>query len=119
MKLLLDEMYPASIAEGLRDRGHDAVAVVERPELRNLADSDLFAAAQAESRAVVTENVADYVPIANGFDGRGEAHYGLVLAHPRTYPRGRSRTIGTMVAALDELARRFPRAEATSLRLWL
>jgi hypothetical protein len=119
LKLLLDEMYPASIAEGLRARGRDAVAIVERPELRNLPDPDVFAAAQAERRAVVTENVADYVPIANGLDARGEVHHGLVLVHPGTYPRGRSRTIGAMVTALEELARRFPRAEATSLRAWL
>jgi hypothetical protein len=119
LKLLLDEMYPARMAEGLRARGHDAVAVVERPELRSLPDPGVFAAAQAERRAVVTENVADYVPIANGLDARGEAQHGLVLVHPARYPRGRSRTIGAMVTALDELARRFPRAGATSLRTWL
>jgi hypothetical protein len=119
LKLLLDEMYPSSIAGGLRARGHDAVAVVERPELRNLSDPDLFAAAQSELRAVVTENVADYVRIADDHDARGEGHHGLVLAHPGKYPRGNRRTVGAMVTALDALAQRFPSDEPTSLRTWL
>jgi hypothetical protein len=55
--------YPPSIADGLRARGHDTVAVVERPELRSLSDPDVFAHAQGEQRTVVTENVADYVRI--------------------------------------------------------
>jgi hypothetical protein len=119
LKLLLDEMYPASIAPGLRARGHDAVAVVERPELRSLADSEVFAAAQGEARAIVTENVRDYVAIANDHDARGDAHHGLVLVHPAKYPRGKARTIGAMVAALDALAPGLASDEATSPRAWL
>ncbi|HTA15940.1 MAG TPA: DUF5615 family PIN-like protein [Solirubrobacteraceae bacterium] len=46
MKLLLDEMLSARIAEQIRSRGHDAVAVDETRELRGLADPDLFAQAQ-------------------------------------------------------------------------
>jgi hypothetical protein len=117
LKLLLDEMYPASIADGLRARGHDAI--VERPELRNVSDPDVFAAAQSEGRAVATENVRDCVAIANEHDARGKAHHGLVLVHPARYPRGKSRTIGAMVTALDELGRRLASDEATSLRTWL
>jgi uncharacterized protein DUF5615 len=119
LKLLLDEMYPSSIASGLRARDHDAVAVVERPDLRTLADADLFAAAQSEQRTVVTENVRDFAPIANDFDARGTAHYGLVLVHPGAYPRGNPRVVGAMVTALDALARRYAGSDALSLREWL
>jgi hypothetical protein len=42
-----------------------------------------------------------------------------VLVHPARYPRGKSRTIGAMVTALDELGRRLASDEATSLRTWL
>jgi Domain of unknown function (DUF5615) len=119
LKLLLDEMYPSAIADGLRARGHDAIAVVERPELRNLSDADVFAAAQHERRAVVSENVPDFVPIANDHDARGQAHHGLVLVHARSYPRGNPRTIGAMVKALDTLAKRYPANEPTSLREWV
>lgn len=119
MKLLLDEMYPKAIAEGLRARGHDAVAIVEVPELRNVSDAEVFAAAQREQRAVVTENVPDFVPIANEHDAGGQAHYGLVLVHPSKYPRGNPRVIGEMVAAVDALASRYPAGDPTSLRDWL
>ena len=119
MRFLLDEMYPASIAEGLRARDHDAVAVVERMELRNTPDADLFALAQAEKRAVVTENVGDFVVLANAYDGRGDAHYGIIFVHARRYQRVRPKTIGAMVTALDALASAVSGEQATSLRHWL
>lgn len=119
MRLLLDEMYSMAIAEGLRRRRVDAVAVTERPELRNISDADLFAAAQQEQRAMVTENIRDFAPIANDYDARGLAHHGLVLVHPGTYPRGSSRTIGAMVSALATLVREMRESEPTSLRHWL
>jgi hypothetical protein len=34
LKLLLDEMYTAAVAEQLRQRDHDVVAVAERADLR-------------------------------------------------------------------------------------
>jgi uncharacterized protein DUF5615 len=119
VKLLLDEMYPAAIAAGLRKRGVDVVAVTERPELRGMPDAELFVIAQEEQRAVVTENVRDFAPIADEHDARGLAHHGLVLVPPASYPRGGSRTIGAMVAALAALCGGVSGDEPTSLRHWL
>jgi lipopolysaccharide/colanic/teichoic acid biosynthesis glycosyltransferase len=34
LKLLLDEMYTAAVAEQLRERDHDVIAVAERADLR-------------------------------------------------------------------------------------
>jgi uncharacterized protein DUF5615 len=119
LRLLLDEMYSAAIAEGLRARGHDAVAVVERSELRNIPDVDLFAIAQAEARAIVTENLDDFTAIANDHDRRAEAHFGVVLVPWRRYLRGHPRVIGAMVTALDALAAQHPGDEPVSLRHWL
>lgn len=119
MRLLLDEMYPAALAEQLRNRGHDVSAVTERPELRSLPDADVFTTAQQERRAVVTENVADFIPIVVGADQRGEAFFGLVLIDPVKYPRGQRRTIGRLVTELDRLLRQYPRDQATSQRHWL
>lgn len=73
MRLLLDEMYPAALADQLRNRGHDVSAVTERREFRSLPDADLFAVAQQERRALVTENIADFIPIVVGADERGVA----------------------------------------------
>ena len=70
MRLLLDEMYPSALAEQLRNNGHDVSAITERPELRSLSDADVFATAQHERRAVVTENIADFVPLVEGADQR-------------------------------------------------
>jgi hypothetical protein len=74
---------------------------------------------QLERRTVVTENVSDFVPIADDYDAGGQAHHGLVLVHGREYPRGNPRTIGAMVTALDALLSRFPEDEHTGLREWL
>lgn len=112
-------MYPIAIAEQLRNRGHDVSAVTERPALRSLPDEDLFGVAQQESRAVVTENIADFSSIADSPDQRNQAHYGLVLIDPTKYPRGQQRTIGSLVTSLDRLLATHSGDEATSLRLWL
>ena len=119
LRLLVDEMYPPAIAEQLRDRKHDVEAVTERPELRALADTDLFALAQHEQRAVVTENNDDFSVIASGYDQRGQAHHGLVLVPPGSYPLGRAGTIGRMVTELDMLLAERPEATPTSMRHWL
>jgi hypothetical protein len=116
---MLDEMYTHAIAEQLRARGHDANGVVERTELRALADTDLFALAQTEQRAVVTEDIADLSVIADDYDQRGQAHYGLVLADPSSYPRGSPATIGRMVTELDRLLEEHTKTAPTSLRHWL
>jgi hypothetical protein len=59
LKLLLDEHYAKEIAARLRNRGHDAVSVTERPDLIGLADEDLLLEASSERRALLTENWAD------------------------------------------------------------
>jgi hypothetical protein len=115
LRLLLDEKYPSAVAERLRARGHDVVAVTERPELRSLTDPDVFMVSQRERRAVVTENVADFVEIADRLDERGQPHFGLVLIDPANYRRGHPRTIGRMVTQLDQLLRDHPDDRPTSL----
>jgi len=63
LKLLLDEMYTAAVAEQLRQRDHDVIAVAERTDLRGTPDEDLLAWAQTEDRALVTDNQRDFIPI--------------------------------------------------------
>ncbi|MDQ3587343.1 MAG: DUF5615 family PIN-like protein [Actinomycetota bacterium] len=110
MKLLLDEMYPYSIAEQLRARGHDVVAVGERAGLRGAPDRDVFAIAQEKQRALVTDDVG-FRSIDAEHRARGEAHHGLVFTSNRRFPRGQPRTVGQLVRALDRLVS----AEATAL----
>jgi len=57
---LVGEVFPTATAVLLRDTyGHDAVHVAE-VGLRAADDAQVAAAARAEGRAVVTENVADF-----------------------------------------------------------
>ena len=102
MRLLLDEMYTPAIAEGLRDRGHDVTSVHERPDLVAAPDSAIFAAAQAEERAIVTNNVRDFMPLAHEALQTRSSFYGLVLTSDRSLPRSKG-TIGTFISRLDQL----------------
>jgi hypothetical protein len=74
VKLCLDEHYPKDIAAQLRDRGQDADCVKERPELEGLADEALWTRLQAEHRALLTENVGDFVPLVHEALAAGETH---------------------------------------------
>jgi len=119
LRLLLDEMYPAVVADQLRRRGHDVIAVTERMELRSLPDAAIFAAAKEERRAVVTENVTDFVPLADITDQRGEQHHGLILISPVKFPRGQRGTIGHLVTELDRLLNANADDAPTNPRVWL
>jgi predicted nuclease of predicted toxin-antitoxin system len=64
LRLLLDEHYTFTIAEELRRRAVDAVAIqMERPELEGQDDALILRTATAERRVVVTNNVRDYAPL--------------------------------------------------------
>jgi hypothetical protein len=117
MKLLLDEMWPSPIADQLRRRGHDVVAVAERPELRGQADPAIFAFAQAEGRTILTENVPDYRLLVAFELQHGGSHAGIIYTTNRRFPRHDSRTTGRLVIALDKLLR--DGLAATNLEIWL
>lgn len=103
MKLLLDEMWPPAVAEQLRRRRHDVVAVAELPDLRGQPDDAVFAFAAREGRAIVTENVPDYRLLAASELRAGRSHPPLIFTSDRAYPRGDRRTAGRLVTALDRL----------------
>ncbi len=81
-RLLLDEMYPASLAEALRSRGHDAAAVVERSDLVGRRDPRVLTAAAEDERCLFTENVRDFAVLA-----REMPHAGVLLANAGRWPR--------------------------------
>ena len=108
MKLLLDEHYSRRIAEQLRDEGHDVSAVQERPDLRGVDDSDLLRHASAEDRALLTENVADFMPLVRQAAAAGEHHFGVIFSSPHSLPRGQG-TIGLCVERLDAFLRERPK----------
>jgi predicted nuclease of predicted toxin-antitoxin system len=118
MRLLLDEMYAPTIAEQLRARGHD-VASVHDPEYRTLEgepDEEVWAAALAADRVLVTENVQDFRRIEMDALARAQPTARLIFTTDRQFPRGDPVTIGRLVTALDALLAAEPDL-ATSLFL--
>jgi predicted nuclease of predicted toxin-antitoxin system len=101
LKLILDEMYTAAVAEQLRERDHDVIAVAERADLRGTADEDLLAWARTEDCALVTDNQRDFIPIHHRCIAGGHDHKGLILTNNRRFPRGQPATTGKLVVALE------------------
>jgi hypothetical protein len=84
--VLLDEHYPGWLAETLTADGVDTVALsAHRPELRGMDDSVVLAAAVAEGRMVVTEDVTTFVAAIMCVPD----HVGVVYCHHARYPRTR------------------------------
>lgn len=101
MRLLLDEMLPAVIAEQLRARGRDVVALTERSQLRAVSDAELFELVQREERAVVTYD-SDFLALEQRYQAEGREHHGLVIVHRRRFLMGPA-GVGPLVTALDAL----------------
>jgi hypothetical protein len=90
---LIDEMFPVATAELLRTtHSLDAIHVAEAG-LRAADDVQVAAAARAEGRAVVTENVADFA---------AERDVILVFVLKRNLPAG-----GGQAAALAKILTRW------------
>jgi predicted nuclease of predicted toxin-antitoxin system len=106
VKLVLDEMWSPAIAEQLRAQGHDVIAAsASEHHERYGAISDIlvFDRAQEDERAIVTDNIADLVPLAADLERRGIAHHGLILCSSRQFDRSQPAAVGQMVAALAAL----------------
>lgn len=104
MRLLLDEHYPPVIAEQLRRRGFDVIAVVEHPvsdpgTLRRMPDDELLRRASAQGRALVTENTRDLAAIHRRFLARGEDHAGILIASSHKFSRHPD-AVGRLILAL-------------------
>lgn len=81
--LLLDEMYPPTLADQLRSAGHDVLAAVAvEVGLASRTDEDVLAWALRNNRCLVTENVADFARLA------GQAnHVGIIFVLAKRFPR--------------------------------
>ena len=119
MRLLLDEQYSPEIAQQLRDAGYDVTAVKRDPTLEQLADEPLLGAAVRQGRALLTNNVRHFAPLATQWAARGDVHLGLVFTSDESMPRSRD-TIGLYVEKLRHLLDMNPDDEALRNRIeWL
>ena len=86
VRFLLDEHYPGWLAEDLTADGYDTAALTShRPELRGADDGRVLAAAVAEERVVVTEDVSTFSSAV----ALVPDHLGVVYCHHSRYPRTR------------------------------
>lgn len=110
MRLLLDEHLSPEIARQLRDRGHDVIAIGERPELKGLSDRVHFASLPDQQRVIVTRNLGDFRPLLADALRSGTQTYGLVCV-PRRFSLSR-KNIGHLVRALSALLDAHPGNDA-------
>jgi len=106
VKALLDEQLSSEIAARLRHAGYDLIAVAERPDLVGSADSVLLDVATSEGRAVITNNVKDFRPLAAARLAQGQSHAGLILL-PSNRSRTRSATTA-LASAIGDVLRDHP-----------
>src|SRR2546430_2703287 len=112
-------MYSPVIAARLRERGHDAASAQDRDDLSAASDATILETVQAERRVIVTNNVRDFMPLANQALRSGAAFYGIVFTNDRSLPRSKQ-TIGTFVDLLDALLNAHADTDALEARVeWL
>ncbi len=100
---MLDEQYSSAIAQELRRRDVDAVAIQrERPDLEGQDDEAVLRTATRERRVVVTNNVRDFARLVEEVGLRGGTHFGVIFTDDATFPRTHAGT-GLIVRALAAL----------------
>ena len=102
MKLLLDEIYSPGLAEALRVADVDACTVIELG-LAGSSDPEVFVAAIADGRTLLTENVADFARISADHLVAGQHHPGVLIALSSRFSR-RAAGIGPLVIAIRDVA---------------
>ncbi len=102
----MDNHYSPLIARGLRKRHHNAIAAVEVGWERE-DDESLLVRCVDDQRALLTNNVADFVVIGRRWQLEGRSHHGLIFTSDGSRPRSRD-TVGRYVSALDTLMKANP-----------
>lgn len=120
LRLLLDEHFSPKIARGLRELGHDVIAVKERPDLIARSDRAHFASTRDQRRAIVTQDLGDFRPLLEQAANAGETTYGLICVPSKV--RLRREATGQLIAVLDRLLKENPDDDAAVKRggeIWM
>jgi hypothetical protein len=99
VKALLDEQLSPQIAALLRQMGYDVEAAADRPDLLGCSDRSILEIASAEGRAVITNNIKDFRPLAAEWLTQGRVHGGLILL-----PSTRTRTRAAIAVLADRIS---------------
>lgn len=104
MRILVDEVYPAHVAEALRAINIEATTVAAL-RLAGASDTEVFGAAIAGGYAILTENVGDFIRIAAEHSTAGGRHPGVLIALSSRFsrrPAGVQPLVTTIQAVADE-----------------
>ena len=101
--LLLDEMFSPRLAEQLRARGADCIAVAEDAVLSSQDDPVVLEAALAAGRVLVTNNVVDIEQLRTQRSANDQPVPPLIYTSETTFPRNR-KFIGRLAEALEYAA---------------
>lgn len=99
MKLLIDEMYPPALSDGLQAVGIEATTLAAL-RLAGGSDAEVFGAAVAGGYAVLTENVTDFARMAAEHSTSGGRHHGVLIALSSCFSR-RPAGIRPLIAAIQ------------------
>lgn len=117
MKLVVDEHLSPTIADELRQRGHDVVSAAQ-VGLRQQPDAAVFASAVGQGRTIVTANYADFRALHHVYLSRGERHWGVVFV-PRRFSLAEA-GFGRLIGALERLMNEHPQDDALEgVETWL
>ena len=106
MRAILDEQLSPQIAVLLRQAGYDVDAVADREDLVGRSDRIIIEVACSEGRAVVTNNIKDFRPLAAEWLAQGRVHASLILL-PSTRTRTRN-AIAAVAGAIENVLRDHP-----------
>jgi predicted nuclease of predicted toxin-antitoxin system len=116
VRAILDEQLSPQIAALLCKAGYDVDAVADREDLAGRNDRIIFEAASSEGRAVITNNIKDFRPLAAEWLAQGRVHAGLILL-PSTRTRTRD-SIAAIADAIEIILRDHPDGLSASER-WI
>lgn len=113
IKLFTDEHVHAGLASALRQRGYDAVSCHEANRVnQRISDEAQLAYAAEQGRAMLTNNMADFIRLDETWKRIGHVHAGIIL-----YTR--VRTFGELLRRVERhLATIDPQIQHNAL-LWL
>ena len=78
ISLLLDEDVRPLLAEILRQRGYDAVHVLDL-ERTGKTDAEQLEFAVSQQRSILTHNIRDFLGLDRHYRASGKEHFGILL----------------------------------------
>ncbi len=102
MRLLLDEMYPQTLADVLNGGGLE-VATVAELGLAGSSDAAVLEAGVIGGYAVLTENVGDFARLSSERLTSGRHHWGILIALSSRFSR-RPAGVPAIAAAVRSVA---------------